>query len=65
MEKTQVGNLSHDPLPVLCSHLQAANTIEQATKAAWEDARQALELVRAAAGREASTSGSLQGLLGK
>ncbi|XP_009694499.1 PREDICTED: laminin subunit gamma-2-like, partial [Cariama cristata] len=32
------------------SHMQAANTIEQAAKAAWEDAGHALELVRAAAG---------------
>uniref|UniRef100_A0A8C3J4T2 Laminin subunit gamma 2 n=1 Tax=Calidris pygmaea TaxID=425635 RepID=A0A8C3J4T2_9CHAR len=59
------GNLSHEPPPVLCSHAQAANTIEQAARAAREDAGQALALVRAAAGGEEATSGSLRGLLGK
>lgn len=60
-----MGNLSREPPPVLCSHAQAANTIEQAAKVAREDAWQALELVRAAAGGEEAASGSLQGLLGK
>uniref|UniRef100_A0A663EJU8 Laminin subunit gamma 2 n=1 Tax=Aquila chrysaetos chrysaetos TaxID=223781 RepID=A0A663EJU8_AQUCH len=50
--------LTSPPL-VLCSHTQAANTIEQAAKAAREDARQALELVRAATRGETATSGSL------
>uniref|UniRef100_A0A8C8E691 Laminin subunit gamma 2 n=1 Tax=Otus sunia TaxID=257818 RepID=A0A8C8E691_9STRI len=50
---------------VLCSHSQAANTIEQAARAAREDAQQALELARTAAGGEAATAGSLRGLLGK
>uniref|UniRef100_A0A8C8AHD4 Laminin subunit gamma 2 n=1 Tax=Otus sunia TaxID=257818 RepID=A0A8C8AHD4_9STRI len=55
-----------DVLPsVLCSHSQAANTIEQAARAAREDAQQALELARTAAGGEAATAGSLRGLLGK
>lgn len=53
------------PHTVFCSHLQAANTIEGAAKAAQEDARQALELVRAAVGGDTATSGSLRGLLGK
>lgn len=47
---------------MLCSHTQAANTIDQAAKAAREDARQALELMHAVAGGEAGAAGSLQGL---
>ncbi|XP_069718416.1 laminin subunit gamma-2 isoform X1 [Phaenicophaeus curvirostris] len=57
--------LAQEALRLANSHLQAANSIEQAAKAAQEDAQQALELVRAAAGGEVTTSGSLQGLLGK
>lgn len=60
-----MGILSHEHSPVLCSHAQAANTIEQAVKAAREDTRQALELVRTAAGGEAAAASSLQGLRGK
>uniref|UniRef100_A0A8B9EXT8 Laminin subunit gamma 2 n=1 Tax=Amazona collaria TaxID=241587 RepID=A0A8B9EXT8_9PSIT len=60
VEKTRVGILSHEHPPVLCSHAQAANTIEQAVKAAWEDTRQALELMRRAAGGEAAAASSLQ-----
>lgn len=63
MEKTCVGTLSDKP-PLLCSHIHAANAIDQAAKVAREDAWQALELLRAAAGEEAA-SGSLPGLLGR
>lgn len=45
--------------------MQAANIIEQATKAAQDDSQQALELVRMAVSGEAAASGSLQGLLQK
>lgn len=37
-----------------CSHTQAANAIDQAAKVAREDAGQALELLRAAAGGDAA-----------
>ncbi|NWX21146.1 LAMC2 protein, partial [Aegotheles bennettii] len=57
--------LAQEALRLANSHLQAANTIEQAGKAAREDARQALELLRAAAGGDLATSSSLPGLLGK
>ncbi|XP_065698446.2 laminin subunit gamma-2 isoform X2 [Patagioenas fasciata] len=61
----QFSMLAQEARSLADSHLQAANTIEGAAKAAREDARQALELVRAAAGGETTTSGSLRGLLGK
>ncbi|PKU37195.1 laminin subunit gamma-2 [Limosa lapponica baueri] len=58
--------LAQEALRLANSHAQAANTIEQAAKAAREDAWQALELVRAAAGgEEEAASSSLRGLLGK
>ncbi|NXL39218.1 LAMC2 protein, partial [Glaucidium brasilianum] len=57
--------LAQEALRLANSHLQAANTIKQAARAAWEDTRQALELAHTAAGGEAATAGSLQGLLGK
>lgn len=65
MEETWVGSSSHKAPPVLFSHMQAANIIEQATKAAQDDSQQALELVRMAVSGEAAASGSLQGLLQK
>lgn len=49
---------------MLCSHTQAANAIDQAAKAAREDTRQALELLRAAGSGE-GTEGSLPGLPGR
>ncbi|NXT01000.1 LAMC2 protein, partial [Jacana jacana] len=57
--------LAQEALRLANGHVQAANTIEQAAKAAREDAWQALELVRVAAGGEEAASGSLRGLLGK
>ncbi|XP_051649729.1 laminin subunit gamma-2 [Manacus candei] len=57
--------LAQEALKLANSHAQAANTIEQAARAAREDAGQALELLRAAAGGEAAASGSLLGLLGR
>ncbi|NXN29400.1 LAMC2 protein, partial [Nycticryphes semicollaris] len=57
--------LAQEALRLANSHAQAANTIEQAAKAAREDSWQALELVRVAAGGEEAASVSLRGLLGK
>ncbi|NXI51249.1 LAMC2 protein, partial [Chloroceryle aenea] len=61
----QLLMLAQEALRLANSHAQATNTIDQAAKVAWENARQALELVRAAASGEVATSGSLQGLLRK
>ncbi|KAM9009328.1 laminin subunit gamma-2 [Ara ararauna] len=61
----QILMLAQEALRLANSHAQAANTIEQAVKAAWEDTRQMLELVRTAAGGEAAAASSLQGLQGK
>lgn len=47
------------------SHMQAANIIEQAAKAAQDDSQQALELLQAAVSGGAEVPGSLQGLLRK
>ncbi|NWU99717.1 LAMC2 protein, partial [Upupa epops] len=55
--------LAQEALRLANSHTEAADTIDQAVKAAWEDAQKALELVRTAAGGQAS--GSFQGLLEK
>ncbi|KAI1236588.1 hypothetical protein IHE44_0014841 [Lamprotornis superbus] len=52
--------LAQEALRLANSHTQAANAIDQAAKVAREDARQALELLRAAAGGEAAL-GSLLG----
>ncbi|NXM81006.1 LAMC2 protein, partial [Oenanthe oenanthe] len=52
--------LAQEALRLANSHTQAANAIDQAAKAAREDAGQALELLRAAAGGEAAL-GSLPG----
>ncbi|NXG63635.1 LAMC2 protein, partial [Hemiprocne comata] len=57
--------LAQEALRLANSHLQAASAIEQAAQAAREDGRQVLELLRAAAGGDLATSGSLTGLLGK
>ncbi|XP_068546498.1 laminin subunit gamma-2 [Anas acuta] len=57
--------LAQEALRLANSHMQAANIIEQATKAAQDDSQQALELVRMAVSGEAAASGSLQGLLQK
>ncbi|NWW95068.1 LAMC2 protein, partial [Rhynochetos jubatus] len=57
--------LAQEALRLANSHLQAANTIERAAEAAQEDARQALQLVRAATLGEAAASSSLLGLLGR
>ncbi|NXO66631.1 LAMC2 protein, partial [Phainopepla nitens] len=56
--------LAQEALRLANSHTRAANAIDQAAKAAREDAGQALELLRAAAGGEAAL-GSLPGLLGR
>ncbi|NXN86124.1 LAMC2 protein, partial [Bombycilla garrulus] len=56
--------LAQEALRLANSHTQAAGAIDQAAKAAQEDAGQALELLRAAAGGEAAL-GSLPGLLGR
>ncbi|NXX75046.1 LAMC2 protein, partial [Urocolius indicus] len=61
----QLLMLAQEALRLANSHMQAANTIEQAARAAQEDAGQALELLRVAAGREMDAPGSLAGLLGK
>lgn len=53
-----------DP-PMPFSHMQAANIIEQAAKAAQDDSQQALELLQAAVSGGAEVPGSLQGLLRK
>ncbi|XP_005531354.1 PREDICTED: laminin subunit gamma-2 [Pseudopodoces humilis] len=53
--------LAQEALRLADSHTQAANAIDQAAKVAREDAQQALELLRAAAGGEA-TLGSMPGL---
>ncbi|XP_014742189.1 PREDICTED: laminin subunit gamma-2 [Sturnus vulgaris] len=52
--------LTQEALRLANSHTQAANAIDQAAKVAREDARQALELLQAAAGGEAAL-GSLPG----
>ncbi|NXD40462.1 LAMC2 protein, partial [Copsychus sechellarum] len=52
--------LAQEALRLANSHTQAASAIDQAAKGAREDARQALELLRAAAGGEAAL-GSLPG----
>ncbi|NWI93781.1 LAMC2 protein, partial [Pitta sordida] len=57
--------LAQEALRLASSHTQAASTLDQAARAAWEDAGQALELVRAAASGGDTASSSLQGLLGK
>ncbi|XP_067156721.1 laminin subunit gamma-2 [Apteryx mantelli] len=57
--------LAQEALRLANSHMQAANTIEQAAKAAQDDSQQALELVRSAANGGAVMSSSLQGLLRK
>ncbi|NXR10761.1 LAMC2 protein, partial [Semnornis frantzii] len=56
--------LVQEALRLADSHSQAANTIDQAVRTAWEEAQQALELVRAAAGGEEAAASSLRGLLG-
>lgn len=47
------------------SHMQAANAIEQAAKAAKDDSDQALELVRSAVSGGGILANSMQGLLRK
>ncbi|NWV35449.1 LAMC2 protein, partial [Grantiella picta] len=54
--------LAQEALRLADSHTEAANAIDQAAKAAWEDVWQALELLRAATSGEAASS-SLPGLL--
>nr|XP_009670977.1 PREDICTED: laminin subunit gamma-2 [Struthio camelus australis] len=57
--------LAQEALRLANSHMEAANTIEQAAKAAQDDSQQALELVRSAVSGGAVVSSSLQGLLRK
>ncbi|OXB55430.1 hypothetical protein ASZ78_007104 [Callipepla squamata] len=57
--------LAQEALSLANSHMQAANVIKQAAKAAQDDSQQALELLQAAVSGEAAVPGSLQGLLRK
>ncbi|XP_040533465.1 laminin subunit gamma-2 [Gallus gallus] len=57
--------LAQEALSLANSHMQAANIIEQAAKAAQDDSQQALELLQAAVSGGAEVPGSLQGLLRK
>ncbi|XP_062437141.1 laminin subunit gamma-2 isoform X3 [Rhea pennata] len=57
--------LAQEALRLANSHMQAANMIEQAAKAAQDNSQQALELVRSAVSGGAIMSSSLQGLLRK
>ncbi|NXI41329.1 LAMC2 protein, partial [Galbula dea] len=54
--------LAQEALRLANSHMQAANIIDQAMKAAREDTQQALELIRAATSGDMTASSSLQGL---